>query len=106
MEFTPQIVLMTALSVMVKYFVNTKKMTWMDVIDRMSTRPAEIFNLPGGTLMEGAPGDVTVIHPGCKWVVSDDTLIGKSKNSAFLGMELEGCVRYTIIEGHVVFGHE
>ncbi len=96
----------TALSVMVKYFIKTKKMTWMEVIDRMSTCPAELFDLEGGSLMEGAPADVTVIHPGCKWVVNTETLIGKSKNSPFLNMELEGCVLWTIVDGNIVYGQE
>ncbi len=96
----------TALSAMVKYFIKTKKMTWMEIIDRMSTRPAELFDLEGGSLMEGAPADVTVIHPGCKWVVNTETLIGKSKNSPFLNMELEGCVLWTIVDGNIVYGQE
>ncbi|HDS09976.1 MAG TPA: dihydroorotase [Firmicutes bacterium] len=93
----------TTLSAMITFFINTKKMTWLELIDRVSTTPAEIFKLEGGSLLEGAPADLTIINPNKKWVVTEENLIGKSKNSPFLNMELTGTVQYTIVNGQVVY---
>ncbi|MDD3626187.1 MAG: dihydroorotase [bacterium] len=94
----------TALSAMISFFINTKKMTWLELVERMSVKPAEIFGLEGGSLLEGAPADITIINPSGKWVVTEDNLVGKSKNSPFLNMELTGTVKFTIANGQVVYG--
>ena len=55
------------------------------MIDRMSCGPARAFGLPGGTLSEGAVGDVTVIDPNLSWTVDPSTFRSKSRNTPFIG---------------------
>ena len=49
----------------------------------MSTRPAELLGLPGGTLRPGAPADVIVIDPDVPWVLDRDELKSKCRNTPF-----------------------
>lgn len=73
------------------------------LIDRMSTAPARLLGLPGGTLAIGAPADITVIDPHARWTVDPTQFRSKSGNTPFSGWELLGKVRYTIVGGKVVY---
>jgi len=57
---------------------------------RMSTRPAAILGVPGGTLAPGAPADLTVIDLQRPWTVAREALRCRSKNTPFLGWNLTG----------------
>lgn len=73
------------------------------MIDRMSCGPARAFGLPGGTLSEGAVGDVTVIDPTLSWTVDPSTFRSKSRNTPFVGRELKGAPHRTIVGGRTVW---
>jgi dihydroorotase len=73
------------------------------LVERMSVAPAKAFNLPGGTLAEGAPADVTVFDPAAKWVVEATRFLSKSRNTPFGGWELTGRPVLTVVEGSVVW---
>jgi dihydroorotase len=70
---------------------------------RMSTQPARIFNLPGGTLGNGAPADVVVFDPTVEWTVDPNTFYSKSRNTPFAGRRLTGRAEATIVRGQVVY---
>lgn len=79
------------------------------LIELLACRPAEIFALPGGTLREGAVGDVTIFDP--RAVYEPRAFVSKASNSPFLGERLQGRVVATIVGGEVRFriraqGHE
>ena len=69
----------------------------------MSTRPAELLGLPGGTLRAGAPADVIVIDTDVPWVVNPDELKSKCKNTPFDEARMTGRVVRTIVNGRTVF---
>jgi dihydroorotase len=73
------------------------------LVAKMSLNPAQILGLDRGTLQVGATADVTVIDPEREWVVTEELLVSKSKNSPWLGMTLKGCAVYTIVGGKVVY---
>jgi dihydroorotase len=73
------------------------------LITRMSTMPARIFNLPGGTLARGAAADVAIIDPAARWTVEPDAFYSKSRNTPFGGRRLRGRADATIVRGQVVF---
>ena len=73
------------------------------MIERMSCQPARAFNLPGGSLAEGRPADVTVFDPEARWTVDPSALLSKSRNTPFAGWELTGRPTMTIVEGRVVW---
>lgn len=70
---------------------------------RITTDSARILGLPAGTLTVGAAADVCVFDPHGSLRVTRDKLKSQGKNTPFLGMELPGKVRYTLVEGQVMF---
>ena len=69
----------------------------------LSTNPARILRVPGGSLKPGAPADLTLIDPEAVWVVTEENLHSKSKNSPFLGWEMQGRAVLTMVGGRIVW---
>jgi len=69
----------------------------------MSTRPAELLGLPGGTLKSGAPADVIVVDLDVPWVVDPIELKSKCKNTPFDEARMTGRVVRTIVAGRTVY---
>ncbi|MFL5506271.1 MAG: dihydroorotase [Gemmatimonadales bacterium] len=93
----------TALGLSISELVGRGLLTLPQLLHRMSTAPARIFNLPGGTLLPGAPADLVVIDPTVKWTVQPETFFSKSRNTPFAGRELTGRAELTIVRGQVAF---
>lgn len=72
----------------------------------LSTNPAKILRVEGGTLSVGAVADVAVIDPQRVWTVEPERLHSKSHNTPFGQMELKGSAVATIVGGRVVWGSE
>jgi dihydroorotase len=75
------------------------------LIRAMSTRPAELLGLPGGTLRPGAPADVIVIDTDTPWVLDPDDLKSQCKNTPFDEARFSGRVVRTIVGGRTVYEH-
>jgi len=69
----------------------------------MSTRPAELLGLPGGSLKSGAPADVIVIDTEVPWVLDPAELKSKCKNTPFDEARMQGRVMRTIVSGRTVY---
>jgi dihydroorotase len=84
----------TALSVVVASMIETKLMSWNTLIERMSTKPAQIagYNNQGRNLKIGSPANLFLVDPSAKWLVRRDRLNSKSKNTPFEGMELPAVI--------------
>ena len=76
-------------------------------IELLSVNPARVFRLPGGSLAEGAPADVTILAPDEAVAIRAAALKSKSKNTPFDGWQLKGAVAATIVGGRIVYraGH-
>jgi dihydroorotase len=83
--------------------VGSGLLTLQQLVERMSTVPARIFGLPGGSLAKGAPADVVVIDPQVEWSVDPASFRSKSRNTPFGGREVRGRAVATIVRGHIVF---
>lgn len=75
----------------------------LDAIDRITWKPAQILGIPGGHLSIGAWADVCIFDPQQRWAISPRNLLSQGHNSPFLGHEMTGKVRFTVIDGHVDF---
>jgi dihydroorotase len=73
------------------------------LVELMSTNPARILNLPGGTLSPGSPADVTILAPDMKVRIDSAKLRSRSKNTPFDGWELRGAVAATLVGGRGVY---
>lgn len=91
----------TALSLGVSRLVGENGFTHQQLLKCMSTNPARMYALNAGTLAEGAPADLVIYDPKASWTVGDYR--SKSSNSPFTGQTLQGVVRYTIVDGMVVY---
>jgi dihydroorotase len=76
----------------------------MRMIEAMSTAPARIFGLPGGTLEPGAPADVAVINPKSAYIIKKSDFKSKGRNTPFEGRSVPGRVVGTFIKGRIVYG--
>jgi dihydroorotase len=76
---------------------------WPRLIDAMSTKPAELLGLPGGTLRPGAPADIIVIDPEIPWLLDPTELKSKCKNTPFDEARLQGRVIRTIVAGRTAY---
>ncbi|MGH8674235.1 MAG: dihydroorotase [Burkholderiales bacterium] len=70
---------------------------------RVTCEPARVLGVPSGRIQTGAPGDVVVFDPHAPFRVTADRLRSQGKNSPFLGHELAGRVRTTLVAGNVVY---
>lgn len=93
----------TALGLGVTELVEGGVLSLLQLVRRMSTDPARIFNLPGGSLRKGGPGDVVVFDPKARWRVDPARFSSRSRNTPFSGRELAGRVERTIVSGITVF---
>jgi len=72
-------------------------------IARITSEPARVAGLAAGTLSVGAVADVVVFDPEAHWTVEAAALASQGKHTPFLGYNLAGQVRTTIVAGHVAF---
>jgi dihydroorotase len=93
----------TALAVVATHLVVPGILGWPTLVERMSTTPARVFGLAGGTLHRGSVADVTVFDPTTEWTVDPDTFLSKGRNSPYRGKRLQGRATCTIVGGRVVF---
>jgi dihydroorotase len=93
----------TAFGLAMTELVETGLLTLPELIHRMSTQPARLFNLPGGTLAVGAPADVVILAPEEPWVVDPAGFYSRSRNTPFGGRTLTGRAETTIVRGRVVY---
>lgn len=91
----------TALSLGITNLVNKNGFSLDALIRAMSANPAGMYGLPGGTLSEGAAADIVIFDAAADWTVGN--FVSKSSNSPFTGQTLKGIVRYTIVDGKVVY---
>ncbi|MEW6769451.1 MAG: dihydroorotase [Pseudomonadota bacterium] len=85
--------------------VHSNEVDLKSLIRAMSTKPAELLNLPGGSLRAGAPADVIVIDIDTPWVLDPSDLKSQCKNTPFDDAKFSGRVMRTIVGGRTVFEH-
>ncbi len=73
------------------------------VVAALTAGPARALGLPGGTLVPGAPADVTLVDPDATWTVDPAAFQSKARNSPFAGMTLRGRAVRTLVGGRTVY---
>ena len=92
----------TAFGLAVSQLVRPGLLSLADLLYRMSTRPAQLFKLPGGSLATSAPADVVILDPDVEWTVDPKAFFSKSRNTPFGGRRVRGRAEVTIVRGRVV----
>ncbi len=81
--------------------VDTGLMTWADVAERMSHRPAAIGRLAGHgrPVSVDEPANLVLVDPAYRGKVNPDAFATRSRNTPYLGLELPGRVVATFLRG-------
>jgi dihydroorotase len=95
-----------ALSLYVKALVEPGHISWMQLFELMTIKPAKIVKLNKGTLAEGADADITIIDPAAKWTVDAERFASKSRNCPFDGWSLGARIVATVVGGEVKMSQE
>jgi dihydroorotase len=93
----------TAVPLSLDRLVHTGLIRLSRLVELMSLNPARILRVPGGTLAEGAPADITILAPDLKVRIEAAKMRCRSKNTPFDGWELRGGVAATIVGGRTLY---
>ena len=96
----------TAVSLCFERLVHPGVISLTRLVELLSVNPARILRVPGGSLSEGAPADVTILAPDLPVTVSVARMRSKSRNTPFAGWTLRGGVAATIVGGRAVYVNE
>ena len=83
--------------------VHNEEMPLARLIETMTSAPARLLGLEGGTLAPGKPADIVLIDPHTPWIVTPGELRSRSKNTPFEDRQFEGRVELTIVAGRIVY---
>src|SRR5438093_2717064 len=93
----------TAVSLCFDRLVHAGVVSLSRLVELLSVNPARILNVPGGSLAEGAPADISILAPEMHVTVSAAAMRSKSKNMPFNGWALRGGIAATIVGGRFVY---
>lgn len=93
----------TAVPVLLTKLVHEQGYKPMWLIEKMSSKPGQIFGLPGGNLSPGAIADICVIDPNQEHTIDRNQFASKGRNTPYHKMAVKGAVKLTIVNGQIVF---
>ncbi len=96
----------TSLAVTLTELYHKNELSLMQIVRLMCVNPRKILGIEGGSLGRGDVADIAIFDPNESWTVQPEKLHSKSKNTCFKGMTLKGRVKYTILNGNVVYKDE
>jgi dihydroorotase len=79
-----------------------ERVTLANALSRITVDPARVLGIDAGHLAPGGPADICVFDPEAHWTVEPQALRSQGKNTPFLGLEVPGKVRYTLVAGQIV----
>ena len=85
------------------FLVKEGHITLKQMVEKMSHNPAKILGIERGNLKEGSVADVTIFDPDEEYTVDKNEFESKGKNTPFDGYKLFGKVKYTIVDGQIVY---
>jgi dihydroorotase len=78
-------------------------LSWESAVRCVTSRPAQIFGLPGGSLAVGVAADMVLVDRDREWVVDPEQFHSKGRNTPFAGWRLRGQVAMTVVGGRIVY---
>ena len=79
------------------------RLPMLKVLAKITSDPAEILGIDAGHLSVGSAADICIFDPEHYWKVTSSAILSQGKNTPFLGMELPGGIKYTLVNGHIVY---
>ncbi len=93
----------TTLAVCLEHLVRPGHLALGRLVELLTSGPARVLGLSGGTLSPGSPADVTVIDLERRWAIEPKQFRSKSRNTPFGGWPVTGAAVRTIVGGKTVF---
>lgn len=93
----------TALSAEIMNLVDTGDITYLDLVKLTSYNPAKLLKIDRGVIKEGKIADITIFDPNEEYVYLKENIVSKAKNTPFIDKKLKGKVKYTIVNGKIVY---
>lgn len=93
----------TSFALSYTHLVKTGILTPLELIDKMSTKPAEILGIDKGSLEAGKTADITIIDPEAVYTINPETFVSKGKNTPFTGMQVYGDILFTLVNGKIIY---
>ena len=75
----------------------------LKVLAKITSDPAKILGIDAGHITVGNAADLCIFDPDYYWKVTPSAILSQGKNTPFLGMELPGRTKYTLVNGHIVY---
>ncbi|MDV6340577.1 dihydroorotase [Nitrosomonas sp. Is24] len=75
----------------------------LNVLSKITSDPARILGIDAGHLSLGSAADICIFDPDHYWKVTSSAIQSQGKNTPFMGMEIPGGVKYTLVNGHIVY---
>ena len=93
----------TALAATITNLVDKGHISYIDMVKLMSYNPAKILGIDKGEITEGKVADLTIFNPNEKYIYKKENIVSKSKNTPWIGKILKGKVKYTVVDGRIVY---
>lgn len=95
----------TALPAEIMNLVDTGYIDYLNLVRLTSYTPAKLLKIDDktGSIEVGKQADITIFDPNEEYIYTKEMIVSKSKNSPFIGKKLKGKVKFTIVDGKVVF---
>lgn len=93
----------TSLAATLTGLYHTGTISLMHIVRLMCVNPRKILGIEGGSLGIGDIADIAIFDADESWTVDPEKLHSKSKNTCFKGMTLKGRVKYTLVNGKIVY---
>ena len=95
----------TALPAEIMNLVEPGHIDYLNLVRLTSYTPSKLLHIDNitGSIEEGKKADITIFDPNGEYVYTKEMIVSKSKNSPFIGRKLKGKVKYTIVNGKIVY---
>lgn len=93
----------TALGLAVTNLVKPGYLTMVQLMEKMSLNPAKLYHMDKGYIAKGADADLVIFNEDESWVVTEEEIASKARNTPFIGATLYGRVKYTVCGGKIVY---
>ena len=91
----------TSLALGITSLVRPGHLTLMQLLEKMTVNPADLYHLPAGRIEKGAAADLVIFDPDEHWIPQDYASL--SSNSPFTGWDLYGKIKMTVCRGNIVY---
>jgi len=91
----------TLLPICIETLITPGRLTWMQLLSKLTTGPARLLGIQKGSLKEGSDADITIIDPDIAWTIDPTQFRSKSRNTPFAGRRVQGRADTVLVGGEV-----